>query len=278
MHSTQETLRYSQIKVLSESDKIVFVKKTSVQSPQVFSLTISALIHRMFFGRANVVLRAIGRATSSEPVWSRERLRVSYLHLTIALVVITSFISVSVARLLTHEPFIDITYASTAVPTAEALNTVILDSEAQEAIAAAYQDFFTTYYPEVINAANLAARTALLSRYLHERQSPLVAFADVIAQQPHWKLILAISFAESGMGKRCVDNNCSGIGVEPGHPKWQMYETKGEWVKALNRLLEKRYKGKTLQQMCGVYVQPCNQNWLLATNRILGELRAWNID
>ena len=278
MHSTQETFRYSQIQVFTESKQNASLAKTPVPGPQIFSLTIGRLLHRMFFGRANAVLHTLGRATSSEAVWGQGRLRLSYMQLTIAFVVITSFVSVSLVQFITHKPLIDVTYASTASLSTSSTSVVaLLDSQTQEAIAAAYQDFFATYHPEVVDAATLTARSAMLARYLQERHSPLIEFASVIAQQSHWKLILAISFAESGMGKRCADNNCSGIGVEPGHPKWQMYETKGDWAKALNRLLEKRYKDKTLQQMCGVYVQPCNENWLLATNQILKELKVWQI-
>jgi hypothetical protein len=66
--------------------------------------------------------------------------------------------------------------------------------------------------------------------------------------------------------------------VAPGHELWRKYKSIQNWVLDLNRLLERRYSDKTLEQMCGVYVQPCNQNWLLATSQIFDELKAQNIE
>ena len=61
------------------------------------------------------------------------------------------------------------------------------------------------------------------------------------------------------------DNNCSGIGVKPGHPSWRKYKTKLDWFIDLNNLLEKPiYKEKytTFKKMRGVYVQPGSDNWV----------------
>ena len=104
------------------------------------------------------------------------------------------------------------------------------------------------------------------------KMSPLAAASETIAEQDHWRLILAIAFAESTMGKNCADNNCSNIGVKPGATSWRSYASYGAWVVDFNRLLDKRYKDWTLEQMCGVYVKPCNPNWLLATKQILTAL------
>jgi hypothetical protein len=142
----------------------------------------------------------------------------------------------------------------------------------------AFEKVISTYHPTYNPNELLEVREHLLARYLQDWNSPLAEFADIIAQQPHWKLILAISFAESSLGKKCADNNCSGIGVFPGHPLWRTYNTKGDWAVDLNRLLEKRYKNQTLKQMCGVYVQPCNPGWLKATTQILNELAEYKID
>lgn len=135
------------------------------------------------------------------------------------------------------------------------------------------KSYLSSAEPDIV-----AIRKDKLRQFLKQYKSPLAAYADTVAEQEHWKLILAISFAESTLCTRQVDNNCSGIGVEPGHPLWRKYETLGDWAVDLNRLLDKRYKGDTLEQMCGVYVQPCNANWLIATKQILTELEEQGID
>ncbi len=124
----------------------------------------------------------------------------------------------------------------------------------------------------------LAERTEKLKIYLAEKKSPFVEIADTIAGLKHWKLVLAISNAESTLGKHCSSNNCSGIGVDPSHPLWRKYESTRDWAKDLDRLLEKRYKDWTLEKMNGVYNQPGSQNWLLATRQILAELAERNVE
>lgn len=124
----------------------------------------------------------------------------------------------------------------------------------------------------------LAERKVKLAAFLQQYHSPLVSAVDTIAEQPHWQIILAIAFAESTLGKNCADFNCSNIGVKPGNPIWHQYASYKEWVIDFNSLLERRYKDKTLTQMCGVYVQPCNPNWLYATQEILDGLKAEGIN
>jgi hypothetical protein len=132
--------------------------------------------------------------------------------------------------------------------------------------------------PEMKEAEILAARKAKLKEFLKERRSPLVETTDTIAEQKHWKLILAIAFAESTLGKNCADNNCSNIGVKPGHPYWRKYASLKEWVIDFNRLLEKKYKDWTLEEMNGVYVKPKNPNWLLATRQIFTQLQEQGLE
>jgi hypothetical protein len=120
----------------------------------------------------------------------------------------------------------------------------------------------------------LEARKIKLHQFLSNRNSPLEAQADLIAEQAHWKLILAISFAESTLGQKCYAFNCSGIGGS----QIRGYKSFDNWILDFNRLLEKRYKDRTLEQMCGVYVQPCNPNWLLATKQILSALDESHIE
>lgn len=117
-----------------------------------------------------------------------------------------------------------------------------------------------------------------IKEYLNAKKSAFAEASYTIARQSHWKLILAIAFAESSWGRNCVDNNCSNIGVEPGHSLWREYKTYDDWVIDFNKLLERRYKDWTLEQMCGVYVKPCNQNWLYATRQVLEELKEKEIN
>lgn len=121
-------------------------------------------------------------------------------------------------------------------------------------------------------------RKEKLVEYLKSKRSRFAADVDVLAELPHWKLVLAISFAESTMGRSCPDNNCSGIGVAPGHRLWRKYTTIEDWMKDFNSLLDRRYKDWTLEKMCGVYVQPCNPNWLKATRQVFGELAERGIE
>lgn len=127
----------------------------------------------------------------------------------------------------------------------------------------------------------LTARRESLKKYLEYRRSPFAedpAALDTLVHVPHMKIILEVAFAESTLGKKCVDNNCSNIGSAPGRPYWHQYKSLSNWILDFNRLLDKRYKDWTLKQMCGVYVQPCTDSWLLATGTVRQELKDWNID
>lgn len=132
--------------------------------------------------------------------------------------------------------------------------------------------------PQTKQAERLAERKTKLKEYLEYRQSPFVEIVDTIAELKHWKLVLAVSNSESSLGKRCYNNNCSGIGVEPGHALWRDYKSKSDWAKDLDRLLEKRYKDWTLEEMNGVYNKPGSQNWLMASKQILEELQERGIE
>lgn len=133
--------------------------------------------------------------------------------------------------------------------------------------------FQSTQEPDIINR-----RKNQLQKYLTDMHSPLAPASETIAEQAHWKLILAIAFAESTLGKNCADNNCSNIGVKPGAPSWRQYASYSAWVVDFNRLLDKKYSDWTLEQMCGVYVKPCNPNWLVATQQILDDLKEQGIE
>ena len=134
------------------------------------------------------------------------------------------------------------------------------------------------YLEDVNKPEVIAQRAKQIRQYLQEKNSPLAEAAQTIATQPHWDIIMAVAFAESSWGRNCNDNNCSNIGVKPGAPSWRHYSSYNAWAVDFNRLLDKRYKDWTLTQMCGVYVQPCNRNWLLATQQVLDELQAEHIE
>jgi hypothetical protein len=110
---------------------------------------------------------------------------------------------------------------------------------------------------------------------LEKHRSPLAEFAGEMVKQPQWQRALAISWVESNFCKRHMDNNCSGIGVAPGHKLWRKYETHLDWFKDMSALMEKPiYKEKytTFQKMKGVYVQPGSANWVNGAQKKYNEL------
>lgn len=113
--------------------------------------------------------------------------------------------------------------------------------------------------------------------YLESKGSPLAVYADEIVKQPQWQRALAISYVESNFGKRCADNNCSGIGVAPSHPSWRRYATKLDWFKDMSAILEKPiYKEKytNCAAMKGVYVVPGSARWVNGCTQVGNELLA----
>ena len=114
-----------------------------------------------------------------------------------------------------------------------------------------------------------------LQAYLESKDSPLAEYAAEIVQQPQWKRSLAISFVESNFGKYCANNNCSGIGVAPGHASWRKYETKLDWFKDMSKLMETpRYKERftTYKTMRGIYVYPGSARWVYGAEKVDAEL------
>ncbi len=116
-----------------------------------------------------------------------------------------------------------------------------------------------------------------LQDYLVKYNSPLAPYAAEIIKQPQWQRALAISWVESNFGQHCYDNNCSGIGVEPGHPSWRKYATKLDWFKDMSQLLEKPiYKERytTFEKMRGIYVYPGSSSWVYGAKTKYAELMA----
>jgi hypothetical protein len=113
--------------------------------------------------------------------------------------------------------------------------------------------------------------------YLETKGSPLSVHAEDIIKQPNWQRALAVSFVESNFGKRCADNNCSGIGVAPGHPSWRKYPNKLAWFVDLNVLLDKplyKERANTCAKMRGVYVVPGSSRWVYGCSKVEQELNA----
>lgn len=242
------------------------LSRPTYKRPEWFSVTVGADSFRVTRGYVLWFKRLLSRLLSDVSVLSAYRLTVSYRHMTAS---VTSLLLLCV--LLTavqvwqgtvqQEAFAapDVTLADT---TPEFLGTV------GEQLSSEFEAFFFQAHPEILSDANMEVRTHLIAQYLSEKKSPLVPYADVIAAQPHWKEILAISYPESGFGKRCYEHNCSGIGSNPGSPNWHSYENFAEWIVDLNKLLERRYKDQTFEQMCGVYKKPCTKQWLDATESV----------
>lgn len=133
-------------------------------------------------------------------------------------------------------------------------------------------------YTEGLQLIEVAENDPLVNNlriYLQKHNSPLAPYAPEIIKQAYWQKALAISWVESNFGKFCFDNNCSGIGVKPGHPSWRKYENKFEWFEDLNAVLAKPIyseKFTTCRKMKGVYVQPGTENWVKGCEKKYNEL------
>jgi hypothetical protein len=120
-------------------------------------------------------------------------------------------------------------------------------------------------------------RREKLRAYLASKGSPFAKEDDTLDAfllSPYTKLMLGITYAESGF-VNCMHHNCSGIG---GSSNFQSYPNHAEWVNALSRLLERRYKNWTIEKMNGVYVQPPNPNWVKAIYQTYRELEKAGVE
>lgn len=112
-----------------------------------------------------------------------------------------------------------------------------------------------------------------LKQYFLSRKSPFAkddSTLDAFLNSKNMKLMIAISFVESTMGKKCYYNNCSGIGGTP--PNLRKYNSYADWVRDFDALLERRYKGLPIEKFMGLYVQPGSPNWINGVKQILAEL------
>lgn len=125
--------------------------------------------------------------------------------------------------------------------------------------------------------ANQKRKDDLLA-YFKSRNSPFAdqQTVDAFLSSNNMKLMIAISFVESTMGKKCYYHNCSGIGGYP--PDLRKYDSYADWVKDFDALLERRYKGMDPEDLMGVYVQPGSPNWINGVKQILTELNQKGIE
>jgi hypothetical protein len=268
MQQTQELV--GAIGYTPNSEHGAEVHKRRVLRPQVISTQVSLLEQRLLFGRAAKYKMLAAHAVRTQGKAS--------VYKTVAVYAMAVSVLVGAAAWVGTTAFSAPATPMVLSANTELLNELPLTDPAEQELVRAFEFALAEQLPDIVSETTVAGRAALINRYLQEWKSPLAEYSHIIAAQPHWKRVLAISFAESGLGKKCADNNCSGIGVEPGHPKWQVFENKGEWVKAMNRLLERRYKDWTLKEMNGVYNQPGSQNWIAAGNQILNDLKERGIE
>lgn len=122
-------------------------------------------------------------------------------------------------------------------------------------------------------------RKERLTDFLRSYDSPFAQSEETIQaflDSKNMRLMLAISFVESTMGKRCYYNNCSGIGGYP--PDLRKYDNFAGWVKDFDELLEKRYKGLPIEKFMGLYVQPGSPNWINGVRKVLADLQTQQVD
>lgn len=110
----------------------------------------------------------------------------------------------------------------------------------------------------------------ILSAYLTSKQSPLATKAHYLLNQRDWKLIIAISQAESQMCKRQLGNNCWGIGGgnHRKYPNLELAITDAQIV--IGKYVDSG--ADTAKEILPRYVGWNNPNWVLAVNQVLYQL------
>jgi len=118
----------------------------------------------------------------------------------------------------------------------------------------------------------LKERQEFLKQYLGAKHSPLADHVEALSEQSQWKLIIAISRAESSFCKHEVTNNCWGIGGA-----WNMknYKNYDEAVADVNRILEQHYISAGLdtpKEIVKKYVGHQSDTWQAAVEQELQNL------
>ena len=118
-----------------------------------------------------------------------------------------------------------------------------------------------------------------LQEYLKKKNPLLVNYADVLARQYHYRLVLGISFAESNFCKHQIrPNNCWGIG---GSELWKMGDDLSEGIMAMNNFLEinpkkskVKYAQMSFEDMNGLYKKPPKDHWVAYNQAVPSDLTA----
>jgi hypothetical protein len=113
---------------------------------------------------------------------------------------------------------------------------------------------------------------AVVEEYLKSKDSPLAEHVDVLLQQPHWELLIAVSNIESSWCTRKIDYNCWGIGGDSAYRHYVGYEEAIRDAELVIKGWQERGRWLTVDDMNCHYVVPCNQNWVNVVKNTLQEI------
>ena len=115
-----------------------------------------------------------------------------------------------------------------------------------------------------------------LTHYLQSKNSPMADKSNYLLRQKDWKLIIAISHAESNMCKRQLGNNCWGIGGgdHRKYPNLELAITDAQTV--IGKYVTKG--ADTPEKIVNRYVGKYSANWVKAVNQVLNQLEQLEIE
>ena len=111
--------------------------------------------------------------------------------------------------------------------------------------------------------------------FLEVKKSPLAPHTDLLLEQKHWRLLIAISAIESQYCTRQLGYNCWGIGGDAAYKKYASLPD--AILDAENLITKWQAKGRwlTVEDMNCSYVVPCSPNWVRVVNKTLTELEKY---
>ncbi len=118
----------------------------------------------------------------------------------------------------------------------------------------------------------LKDRRKFLRAYLKEKGSVLADHVDALSEQTQWKLIIAISRAESSFCKHHIQYNCWGVGGAWDPARYASYD---QAIEDVNKLLQNKYVDqglKTPAQIERKWVGYKSPNWQAAVQEELDNL------